>query len=147
MINRDEGLTEIYERIKANRTVLGIKTFKRMPTTPVKDEQLPCIFMMEGVDNIVQHSTRNKTGYPAKRVLELRLELVTNRSTDIKQLYLDLRRTIFTVRDSNPVLYNPVIAKNTFISENRTEGPNGYGLPDILSMSLVLDLVYTDNGF
>lgn len=146
MINRDKGLDEIYERIKANRITLGIKTFKRTPTTPVQNEDLPCIFMIEGVDNILEHSPRSKTGYPCKRALEVRLELVTDSSINIKQLYFDLRRIVFTQRDSNPVVFNPVIADNTFINENRTEGPTGYGLPDILSMSLVLDLVYNDKG-
>ena len=120
MINRDEGLTEIYERIKANRVELGIITFKRTPTAPIKNEDLPCVFMMEGVDNIIEHSKRSRTGYPAKRALEVRLELVTDSSTDIKQLYFDLRRIVFSQRNSDPVVFNPVIAENTFINENRT---------------------------
>ncbi len=147
MINREEGLIEIYERIKVNRKDMGIVTFKRTPTTPVKNEDLPCIFMIEGVDNIFDRSSRGTTGYPAKRILEVTLELVTDGDTNIRQLYSDLRRAVFSTIGSDPVVYDSVIAKNTFINENRTEGPIGYGLPDILSMSLVLDLVYVDTEF
>lgn len=145
MINRENGLNEIYERIKANRIILGIKTFKRNPTRPITEEDLPCIFMLEGVDTVLAHSKRTNTGYPVKRALEVTLELVTQLDTDIKTLYTNVRRVVFTKRDSDPVQYSSVIAQNTFINENRTEGPTGYGLPDVLGMRLVLDLVYTDD--
>ena len=103
--------------------------------------------MSEETDSVLEHSKRNKTGYPAKRVLEVVLEIVVSDTTNIKQLYLDMRRVVFTERGSDPLVFNPVLAQNTFINENRTEGPTGYGLPDVLGMRLVLDLVYTDNGF
>lgn len=147
MINRENGLLEIYERLKANRLALGIKTFKRTPTAPASEADLPCIFMSEETDNVVEHSKRNKTGYPAKRVLEVALEVIATRDTDIKQLFNDIRRVIFTERDSSPVVYTSILTENTFINENRTEGPASYGLPDVIGMRIVLDLVYTDNGF
>lgn len=147
MINRDDALEEIYQRIKDNKDVLGLTTFKRTPTEPIDQDQLPCIFMMEGVDNIIEYSKRSKTGYPARRVLEVVLELAALSETDIKDLYRNLRSVVFTVRGSDPAEFNPIVATNAFISENRTEGPTGYGLPDTLGMRLVLDLVYTDKGF
>lgn len=152
MINREEGLVEIKERIKVRRTVLGLKTFKRTPTTPVREEMLPCVFLSEDVDNVVEHSKRNKTGYPARRVLEVILEIIVSRDVDIKQLYFNVRRAVFmnkeAVWEENLFSsFTPIVANNTFINENRTEGPTGYGLPDVIGMRLVLDLVYTDKGF
>lgn len=152
MINREEGLIEIYERIKARRDDIGLKTFKRTPTSPVREEMLPCVFMSEDVDNVIEHSKRNKTGYPARRVLEVDLEVIAVREADVKSLYLAVRRAVFMDRnaawtDNDPNSFNPIIAENTFINENRTEGPTGYGLPDVIGMRLVLDLVYVDKGF
>ena len=147
MINREEALQEIYERLKANRTVLGLTTFKRTPTEPVREEDLPCIFMSEGTDTILDHSKRTSHGYPARRALEVIIELITDRDTDIRQLFLNVRSIIFTEIGTNPPKYNPILGANIFINENRTEGPMGYGLPDVLGMRLILDLVYTDKGF
>jgi len=146
MINRELGLEEIYERIKAHRAVIGVATFKRTPTNPIQDSDMPCIFMLEETDNVIKQNSRGNTGYPVRRVLEVVLELVTTKDVDIKTMYRKMRQAVFSVIDSNPVLYNARIATNVFIAENRTEGPVGYGLPDILAMRLVLDLVYTDDA-
>jgi hypothetical protein len=146
MINREEALVQIYDRIKENRTILGLKSFKRTPTEPIIQADLPCIFMHEENDIIISHSARGGSGYPAKRVLEVVLELVVDKNTDIKLLYRNVRDVVFTVIGSDPKEYSAIVATNAFINENRTEGPTGYGLPDILGMRLVLDLVYTDNG-
>jgi len=138
-------LTELYNRIKDKRVVIGVTSFKRTPTNPISDSDMPCIFMLEGIDNIINPSKRNATGYPARRILEVIFELVTDEKTNIKTMYMEMRKALFTRIDNG--VYDPRIADNVFIGENRTEGPLGYGLPDILSMRLVLDLVYTDNGF
>lgn len=139
MERREEGLIEIYTRIANARAALGLKAFKRTPTTPVTEQFLPCIFMIEGVDEVSQHSSRTQTGFPCRRVLEVTLEMVTNRDVDIKQLYREVRSVVF----SNGVI---VADDNTFIREIRTEGPTGYGLPDVLGMRLVLLLGYNDAG-
>jgi len=144
---REMALTEIYERLKENHEALGITSFRRTPTSPVTKEMLPCIHMFEGTDNIVKHGSRNKTGYPANRVLEVPIEIITPSGVDIKSMYNGVRRALFTERGSSPVAFNPILAPNTFINENRTEGPTGYGLEDFISMVLVLDLVYTDSAF
>lgn len=147
MINRETGLVEIYNRVKTARTDLGLTSFRRTPTEAIVQEDCPCVFMHEGVDTIIEVSSRSGLGYPAKRSLEVVLELVTSSDIDIRQLLLNLRAVVFSVDGSDPKIPNPIIGDNCFINENRTEGPNGYGLPDILGMSLVLDLIYTDNGF
>jgi hypothetical protein len=109
------------------------------------EKDLPCIIMMEDVDSILKKSSRSTTGYPARRLAEIPIEIVTERTTDIKQLYLKVRKVIFT--DRNTLEYSSLLARDVFINENRTEGPTGYGLPDILGMRLILDLIYTDEGF
>jgi hypothetical protein len=147
MNNREDGLLEIYERIKSNRTELGLTSFKRTPTEPINDKDMPCLIMLEGNDNIVTHSSKTNAGYPVRRALEVTLELITSKSTDIKAMLRNLRKVVFTERGSDPPFYNGRLCANDrtgFIQESRTEGPNGYGLPDVLGMRLVLDLVYTD---
>ena len=139
MKNREDGLLELYNRIYTAKNELGLKGFKRSPTKPVDEEFLPCIFMVEDVDEIIDHSSRNQTGYPCKRVLEVTLEIVSDREADIKKLYRDVRTVVF----ADGVV---VADDQTFIREIRTEGPTGYGLPDVLGMRLVLALVYTDKG-
>lgn len=150
MENKELGLLQIKARIAADKTDLGITSFKRTPTEPASMKNLPCIFMLEGTDLIIKKSARGKMGYPCQRLLEVVIELVINNkktTEDIKVLFKKVRETIFKEIGSNPAVYNPVIADNVFINENRQEGPTGYGLPDIEAMRLVLDLIYTDEGF
>jgi hypothetical protein len=146
-MNRENGLQEIFNRIKESRTSLGVKTFKWTPTNPIQESDMPCIFLLEGTDQIVKHSSRSNTGFPAKRVMEVILELVTSKDTDIKTMYRNLRKVVFTKRGTDPSEYSSVIANNVFIQESRSEGPEGYGLPNVRGMRLVLDMVYTDENF
>ena len=149
MDNREDSLLELYERIKANRVDLGLNSFKRTPTNPIDSDEMSCVIMMEGIDNVIGHSSRNNSGYPVRRLLEVTLEIITAENhTDTKALLRNLRRVVFTERDTDPPIYNAKLLPNNrtgFIQENRTEGPTGYGLPGVLGMSLVLDLVYTDD--
>ena len=149
MYNREAGLLEIKARISAEREQMGLKSFKRTPTRPAQSKDCPCIFMLEGVDDIIKRGSRNQFGYPAQRNLEVIIELVVNKkeTPNIKNLFLELRKSVFKIIDSNPAQYTAKIAENVFINESRTEGPIGYGLPDMKTMRLVLDLIYTDGGF
>lgn len=149
MENRELGLLEIFNRVKAERTALGLVSFKRTPTRPSEIDQCPCVFMIEGTDVIAKHSTRNILGYPCQRILDVSLELVVDKrqTPDIKALMRELRKSVFKVIDSDPPEYSGVFADNLFIRENRMEGPIGYGLPDIKVMRFVLDLTYIDGGF
>jgi hypothetical protein len=71
--------------------------------------------------------------------LEVTLEIVSGRDADIKSLYRKVRSAVF---DGGVV----VADDNTFIREIRTEGPVGYGLPDVTSIDFVLLLSYNDAG-
>lgn len=148
MNNREDALIEIYNRIKDKRLDLGLVSFKRTPTEPIDEPDLPCVFMLEGIDKIIDYSSRSNIGYPVKRSLEITIELVTTKSVDIKTKMRELRKIIFAERETDPFIYNPRLlpeGRVGFIQESRTEGPTGYGLKDILGMNLVLDLVYSDD--
>jgi len=147
MKNKEEGLQEIYERIKANRVLLGVKTFKWIPTSPIQEEDMPCIFLLEGTDNIIKHSGRSTTGFPAQRVAEVTIELVTSGAVDIKALFRKVRQAIFAISDSDPIKYDSRISDKVFFNESRIEGPEGYGLPNVKGMRLILDVVYSDENF
>lgn len=137
MLNRELALVEIFNRVSLAHTTLGVKSFKRAPMSPLDPDKFPCISMIEGADEVVKVNSRGVSIYPARRLMEVILELSTSDSADIKSLYQDVRRT---------VLANPIVADNTFISELRTEGPAGYEIPNTQGMRLVLALVYTDKG-
>lgn len=146
------ALDEIKLRIKEVKDDMGIKVFKHTPTTPFSKGDLPGLAMLEGNDPIAKWANRSRHGYPAIRQLELILEIIVNKkkTPDIKDLYKKLRKGVFLERTDPTIteeIINPIVAEGAFIRENRKEGPIGYGLPDINVMRLVLDLLYTDDGF
>jgi hypothetical protein len=151
MIQREAGIQELYERLKLAYVEIGLKTFKRNPTQRLRDEDFPYIILDQGTDQIVKAGSRKTHGYPAKRVAEIILEIGTNDDgkTNIQALYDKVRKAIFTVRGSDPVEYSATLVRQdgVFFAENRTEGPTGVDIPDILVMRLVLDLIYNDKAF
>jgi len=138
MNNRELGLQEIYNRVSAAKDTLGLKAFKRTPTSAIDEKYLPCIFMIEGMDEVTEINQRGRFGYPMRRQFEVVLEIVTEGTFDVKKLYRDVRTVILAG--------TPTVADGTFIREIRTEGPTGYGLPNMLGMRLVLLMFYTDDG-
>jgi len=134
---REDSIVEIERRIKEARVALGLTTCKRMPSSAITSVHCPAVLLVEGEDVILKKSSRGKQIYPARRNLELILEIVTLLGYDVKKLYRDVRSI---------VLFDPVVADNCMIEEIRTEGPNSYDLPDIKGMRLVLSLTYTDSG-
>ena len=139
MLRREEGLVEIHARLVAARDTIGLKGLKRSPTTPIDEKYLPCVFIIEDTDIIMKESGRSSHGYSTKRLLEVTLEMIASKESDIKLLYRVVRSAVF----EGGII---VADNNTFIREIRTEGPTGYGLPDVLGMRLVLALSYTDDG-
>lgn len=146
MDNREEGLVEIHERFKAKKDDIGLVAFRRNPTQPLDPNQLPVGIMLEDVDTVVKASSKTSFGYPARRVLEVNLELICNeKHHDIKSVYKEFRKAVFMDRGMFEKV-NVKVADNTFISENRCEGPYPYGVPNLLGMRLILNLIYTDKG-
>ncbi len=149
MDDRELGLAEIVDRITLKREALGLQSLRSTPTEPVSERDLPCVVVHEGDDYVVKHSTRSNHGYPATRTLEVTLEIIVKKDVDVKTLYRQLRSVVFSEKGVEPPVYNARLIpdnKTTFIRENHTEGPTGYGLPGLLGMRLVLDLIYIDGG-
>ena len=67
MLNRENALDEIYNRISTERVALGLKGFMRSPTKPIDEELLPCIFMIEDIDEVTEIAQRDMFGYPMRR--------------------------------------------------------------------------------
>lgn len=148
---REQALTEIANRIKRDKDVLGLKTFRWNNNNTSDKEETPIIYMFEGRDEIKEHSKRNKIGYPARRELEVEIEIAVKKDkTLLKSLYQKLRRTIFCEKEEIDSLItwkpNNTIAKNCFIVEKRTKGPGTYEIPELIGIKMVLGLSYTDNG-
>ena len=137
MENREAGLQVLYNRIKDERRSLGIKTFRRTPSKPVEEKHLVCVFMSEGIDRITKPNSRNWLGYPARRELEVIFELVALSDYDIRDLYTKFRRV---------ALSDPILVEDCIVRESRTIGPQGYSLPNVIGLQLILSMAYTDNG-
>lgn len=145
MQTREDGIQEIYQRIVAVKDTLGLHSYKRRPTQPATERDIPCVFLIEGPDRIIQSASRSGLGYPAKRSFEIFIELISrDQGYDLQQNFAVLRSAIFT--DSSTGKITPIVAEDTFINENRIEGPQAYGLPGILVVSLVLEMFYKDIG-
>lgn len=145
MDKREEGLATLVNRIKFRREYIGLSKFVRNPTEFTDEDNMPTLMMFEGVDLVVAKASRGVTGYPARRRLEVNLEIMAGKGDNVKELYNKVRNAVFKEATEAGAV-SSTVAKNTFIVENRTEGPISYNLPNILGMRLYLDLIYTDEG-
>lgn len=144
---KKQAAAEIKKRIEAVRVDAGLKTFKEVPTEVAKVEQLPACFMLYGPDSIVKRSTRSaspsRAGIPDIRSAEILIEIIGNKSDDVFSIYKQVRTSVLA--DVYPVKdVNGVPEPSTFMLEDRTEGPIGYGLPGVEAMVFVISLVYPD---
>lgn len=150
MIKKEIACVAFRDRIESVKDECGLKTFIRNPTRPADDDDLNAVFLIEGVDTILEYSSRGGNTFPVKRAAEIIIEIVTNAvdadgvPINIKEIFSTVRRAVFV--NINPVAEDGKVDKTTFFREIRTEGPLGYGLPNILGMRLVLELFYIDNG-
>lgn len=146
MKKRVLAVAEIKKRIADVRVALGIKTFRQNVSTPLKQEELNVVLLLEGIDEVVEKSARGARGLPYKRLLEVILEIIILKTptSDIYKICHDLREVVLV--DPFPVKVGGKADATTFISELRVEGPSGYGLPDVEGIRLVLGLNYIDDG-
>lgn len=147
MQKRIDACKEIFNRIKAKKEEIGLKTFKKIPTDQAKQEEMPVCFMLYGPDNIIKRSSRtasaSRKGQGNTRSVEVILELVANKSDDVLDIYRKVRAAVLVdIYPLKDVAGNP--DPTTFMIEDRTEGPVGYGLPDVEAMIFVINLVYLD---
>ena len=140
MERREIALVEIYNRLYADRVALGLNFCKRMPCKPIQPDlkSVPGLYMIEGEDHIVERNSRHPFGYPARRSMEVILEILCDIEGDAKTLYSAVRKSVLgeSVR----------VADDSFINELRTEGPASYEIPDLQGIRLILVLSYVDDG-
>jgi len=152
---RELGLTKIKQRLIDDKDYLNLKSIKRNSNDPISKDMMNAIFIFEGRDTITEHASRNFIGYPAKRMLEVDIEIITKNDRDgktIKDLYQKVRRAVLCDRIVNSdltITYTPnsILADNTAIRELRTLGAGLYDIPELIGMKLVLGLYYIDYGF
>jgi len=147
MEQRFVAMQEIKDRFYEKKNDLGLLYLKDTPSGEIDPDQTPAILLTSGTDSIGKYSNRSDHGYPAQRILEVSIEAIINsRDIDVVDFFKNVRKTAFIGRGTNPEIVDIQVADGVFIRENRSEGPFGYGLPNMIGMRLVLDLLYTDNG-
>jgi len=145
---RELGLTAIKDRIINDKDFLSINSIFRNSNNPIDKSLLNSVYIFEGKDVITDHSSKNFLGYPARRMLEVEIELITNADRDgkgIKSFYQNLRKTILCEKNEDVYTPNPILAENTVVRELRSFGPALYKVPELIGMKMVLGLYYIDN--
>lgn len=138
MQDKIDGIQAIYQRIADAKDGIGLKTFRwTHESTVIKSENLPCVFVGNGPDNIIKYNDRHYQGYPARRLAQVYIELVTKASDDINAMYSLLRQVI---------LSDIKVSKTGIIRELKSIGVQNYNMPDIKAITLVLGLNYIDSG-
>lgn len=137
MINRTNSLSELENRIIADYSSIGIKTFRRYPGISAREDEIPCLFMFEGPDKIIKISKSSLLGYPKQRKVEVIFELIDFKS-DIVSKITGLRSSL--------LLPTPRLVEGSFIEESYIEGPIGYGIDNIVVCRIVFDMTYNDNN-
>ena len=146
---RELGISNIKQRLIDNKDNLSLKTLKRNSNDLVDKSSVNAIYIFEGRDNIVEHNSRNFLGYPARRMLELEIEIVAKNDRDgkaIKDLYQKTRLAILCDKDNDNYTPNSTVADGVIIRELRTDGPHLYEIPELIGMRIVIGLYYTDYG-
>ena len=149
MGRRQLACAEVYKRIKDSRKLIGLKSFKKLTTVRAKIEEAPICFMSYGSDNIIKRSSRtsaiSRPGEGSTRSLEIFLELVCPSNIDIEEICAKIRKVILA--DPHPIQNTDGKKdKTTFLLEDRTEGPTGYGIPEVTAMILVITVIYIDES-
>jgi len=146
MKRRVAACQEIFERIKSKKEEIGLKTFRKTPTDNAKVEEMPICFMLYGTDEIIKRSSRSATRSAERgntRSVEIILELIAHKSDDVQEIFEKVRNAVLV--DAHPLKdLSGRVDPTTFMVEDRTEGPAGYGLPDVEAMIFVINLVYLD---
>jgi hypothetical protein len=142
MSKKKDAAAEIKKRIQAIRVACGLKTFIEVPTEAAKVEQLPVCNMVYGVDKIVKRSSRSaspsRASIPNVRAAEIMLELIASKSSNVTEITKQVRDAVLA--DIHPIAGDP----STYMEEDRTEGPVGYGLPNVEATILVINLIYPE---
>lgn len=139
MQDRQAALNVIKQSIADAKATIGVKSFRwAAKSTSIKADDLPCVFLGTGRDDIIEYSNRGYLGYPATRMAQVIVELVVESSTDLTTMFEKLREAILT---------NYQVSDTGIIREIGAIGPTGYDTPGVTGVSLILGLRYIDKGF
>ena len=139
MIEREQGLLEIRNRLKSLMQSYPLKYFKRSPTRTITQDDVPALLILEGEDIIIKRSSKNYLGYPLQRALEIIVEIWDfTEDSDVKQL----REEVLKEALEN----NGILAEGIIVREKKTIGPFNLNVPDVLAMQIVFEMVYRDDG-
>jgi hypothetical protein len=136
---------ELFNRIKAAKDFIGLKSFKVGPAEVPAHDMVPQCVMVFGEDRPIKKSARSANGFPQDRVAELFFDIIDVPSSDLETKIKEVRNKVMS--DTHPVkdeLGNVVVS--CFISESMFVGPIPFGVPGLSAIRLVLELVYSDDG-
>jgi len=145
---REQGIDIIKQRIIEDKDILGLKSIKRNSNQPVNKNKLNAIYIFENEDIITKHASNDFLGYPARRMLELEIQLISQNDRDgkgIKDLFLKLRRTVLCKKENDIYIPEPTLIDNVFVRELKTIGAGTYEIPELIGMKMILGLHYIDN--
>jgi hypothetical protein len=129
---RLEILNAIEDILRDNASSLGFETFVHYPTSQAREEDLPCLFLFEGTDEVIKSSSRGPITIPITR----RLEIIF----DILDIPKNAYNRALTVRDTLFINGQGVIP--SLLTEKQMDGPYGSGVPGIVVCRLTLSTIY-----
>lgn len=138
MINRENGLIEVENRLLPLMGTYPLVYFQRSPARTVGVDDMPCLLILEQDDEIIKRTSRTNIGYPVYRTLEVIVEVWDLESGDVRDLRDQVVGLLF-VNDG-------VLSEGTIVRETKTLGPFNLGIPDVLGMRLVCNMSYQDEG-
>ena len=146
---KEQSIVEIENRILNAKSLIGLKAFYRNNDILISKENVPCVKLIEGNDEIKEYSSRGNAGYPARRLLEIDVQIISidqnDRGASIKNLFLIVRRAIFCVKVDGAYVPTPSLARNSYIREIRSVGPLPYETQGLIGIVLTIGLNYVDD--
>lgn len=141
MVNRELGMEEFHRRVRPlYNAPYNLKQVMRLPSRAVDENDMPCVLILEGNDNIIKRSGRDYLGYGCQRSLDVIVEcwdFVTG-TGNVRNIYENVRTLVLANKG--------VLLQGVFVREERAEGPFNAGIPNVLGMRAIFSLTYKDLG-
>ena len=147
MDDRDAGIVEIMKRATVLTEASAdprVVILDLNPEYRIKSKHMPAVLLFELDDKIVERSSRDFIGYPARRRLELVFELWVHDETPkvakekLRKLYQGSR--IAVLADGGR------LSGKCAIREESMFGPYYPGVPGVLGIGVTCHMIYTDVG-
>lgn len=138
MEQRQLGMDEIVKRCEPLYNSLNLKNLLLLPDRAVDKDDMPCILILEGDDLIDNRSGRNYLGYPCSRILNVIIECWDFSNGNIYNMYKGVREAVLVNKG--------ILLKGVVLREDKCVGPYNLGIPNILGMRVVFNMLYKDEG-